>query len=368
MILTYQSEILREIENDDQLAIGLFDYKNLKELYTTNLFKSWLGSDKQEPDLPAYIPNLNIDRLKKKLVRKNQFNSEIEIKENNRSKIIKLQIRQTSSSHLLVKAIDYSKEKEVEYLLDSYVKMSEKDKKRLEESLSIIEKQKAHLIETNEALAKERNSIQLRALQAVINPHFVSNCLASIQRFIVDNDVELSVNYLSYFGKLMRMSFEQSYYDYVSLDEIIQLLNTYVAIEKIRIRHNWSFVIEIEKQIETNNIKIPPMLIQPFLENAIWHGINHKTTGGLVQINLELINEITLKCTIEDNGAGRIPDEEVNDKSHKTALHSLNVTGERLDIMWKDHQQNHKIIHTDLKTNEGIPCGTKVELLIPITF
>ena len=364
--MDYPKEVLSGLFSNQEIGLALFEMDTLNPLYENGLFLDWFPKGDTQ-GLTDRISSINISRMHKKLTRGTTYSCECEIKKNNRSKIIKLFFSNKNTS-LFVKAIDYTKEKEVEYLLDSYVKMSEKDKKQLEASLELISKQKEALIRSNSALERERNSIELRALQAVINPHFVSNCLASIQRFIMDHDTELSVNYLSYFGRLMRMSFDQSYHDYVSIAEIIQLLETYVAIEKIRINHDWEFIMQLDKKLDVANSKIPPLLIQPFLENAIWHGINGKKQGGKIVIHFEVIDDITLKCSIEDNGVGRKVNTAKKDQQKRAALHSLNVTGKRLDIMWQEHQKNYTINYTDLKTIDGTPTGTKVELYIPISF
>lgn len=358
-------EVLYELLSNSQIGIALCNWEKLTLEYENEQFLNWIP--KKGNDLADRIPILNIERLKKRLAKKSNYSIDYEIKNNGRSKILKLHFSQTSSSSIFIKAVDYTKEKELEFMLDSYIKMAEDNSHKLENSLTVIKDQKKELLTAYNALERERNSIELRALQAVINPHFVSNCLASIQRFILDNDTEPSVNYLSHFGKLMRMNFEQSYSDYVSLSEILRILETYVSIEKIRIDHPWVFKINIDNRLDVENIKIPPLLIQPFLENSIWHGINNRKTAGKITISFELIDEITLKCTIEDNGVGRKKSANSNQKN-KATLHSLNVTGKRLDILWAEFEKKRNIVYTDLETSEGTPCGTKVELFIPISF
>jgi len=360
-------EILEELVSNSNIGIALYKWEELTPEYENEQFIEWLPKKKGDTELTQRIPTLKIERLKKKLEKGSSYNIDYEIKKNNRSKIIKLHFSQTKSSSIFIKATDYTKEKELEYMLDSYIKMAEDNSHRLEESIEVIKNQKKELLKAYNDLERERNSIELRALQAVINPHFVSNCLASIQRFILDNDTEPSVNYLSHFGQLMRMNFEQSYSDYVSLNEIFRILETYVSIEKIRIDHPWEFSLNADNIIDAENIKIPPLLIQPFLENAIWHGINEKKVGGIIRIDFDQIDEITLKCTIEDNGLGRKKND-VNKKKRKDTLHSLNVTGKRLDILWAEYEQKRKITYTDLETAEGLGCGTRVELYIPINF
>ena len=356
------------LTSNKKVGLAIFDWDTLFPKFENTLFKDWFPIHSEEPVLTARFAKLKIDRIKKRALKGTEYSLEQELKRNNRSKIIKVTFSRTEAGDLLVHALDYTKEKEVEYLLDSYVKMAEVNKKDLEESLLKIKAQKEELIRTNADLERERNSIELRALQAVINPHFVSNCLASIQRFIVDNNTEMSVNYLSHFGKLMRMSFEQSYNDYVAISDILHLLNTYASIEKIRIDHEWELIYAIDDQLDVDNLKIPPLLIQPFLENAIWYGINNKKHGGKICIALKLLDEITLACSIEDNGIGREATEKSQGKANKAKLHSLNVTGKRLDILWQEHERQHEIVYTDLVDATGATAGTRVELMIPVSF
>ena len=198
-------DVLALTDQNRQLGMAVFDWDTLLPTYENALFLEWIPSLEGDSILTSRIPKLKIDRVRKRLLKGSTFSTEHEIKVDNRSKILKLHFSRTEREQLLVTITDYTKEKEVEYLLDSYVKMAESNKKKLEASLAKIQAQKEELVEMNRALERERNMIELTALQAVINPHFVSNCLASIQRFIVDHDTELSVNYLSHFGKLMRL-------------------------------------------------------------------------------------------------------------------------------------------------------------------
>ena len=361
-----EKEALSELLSNSKIGVALYNWEDLSPQYENKLFSEWFPKVEKD-NLGGRIPSLNIEKLKKKLLNGNTYSLEYEIKTKNRSKILKLDFTKSESSHIFIKTVDYTKEKELEYLLDSYSKLAERNRRQLEESLEVIKNQKVELIKTNSSLEREKNNIELRALQAIINPHFVSNCLASIQSFILDNDISNSVNYLSHFGKLMRLTFVQSFNDYISISEILLILRTYVSIEKIRINHEWDFEIIVDENIDIENSKMPPMLIQPFLENAIWHGINHKKSGGIITVTLHLVDEITLKCTVEDNGLGR-KNTAKSKENKKATLLSLNVTGQRLDILWQEYVRKHQIRYTDLKSRDGTPSGTKVELLIPLDF
>ncbi len=360
-------EILNELLLNSQMGIAVFSWNQLEAKYKNDLFLEWLPSKDEKSGLLNCIPTLNTELLKKKLLGGKNYAIEYEIKSNKRSKILKVNFSGSENTSVFVRVTDYTKEKEQSYILDSYVKMAEDNRLKLEHSLEVIKNQKEELQAAYTELERERNNIELRALQAVINPHFVSNCLASIQRFIVDNDTELSVNYLANFGSLMRLNFEQSYSDYVPIEEVLKILETYVSIEKIRIDHFWEFELKVDDQLDVTNLKIPPLLIQPFLENAIWHGINRKKEDGKITIRLDLVDKMTLKCVVEDNGVGRHSNSD-NKEIKKATLHSLNVTGKRLDILWAEFDRKKEISYTDLKTTDGNPGGTRVQLFIPLDF
>ena len=219
------------------------------------------------------------------------------------------------------------------------------------------------LFDLNSKLAYERNHFELKSLQSIMNPHFISNCLASLQRYIIVKDIDSSVVYLSHFGKLMRMYFKQSTKDFVPLNEALDLIEIYVAMEKVRYAYLWNFSLVVDDHIDANNSTIPPMLIQPFVENAIWHGLKEKKRGGSVVVSLNYVNDHTIKCSITDNGSGR----SVSDSKNKT-IHSTDITEKRLEKLWEGSNQDHKITFVDLKSATGGPLGTRVEFYIPMEF
>ena len=360
-----EREIVDDFMSTSEIGLAVLSKSELSVIYENDLFANWIPkTEEKQLNVNTFKPV----KLEKFLAKGRPYSCEFEIKSQKRSRVLKLDFFNRNDHQILVTVKDYSKEKEKDYLLNSYTKIVEKNRSELERSLSLIAAQKEDLLKVNKALERERNTVELRALQAVINPHFVSNCLASIQRFVVDKKAELAVNYISNFGNLMRLSFQQSYHDYVSIEDILLTLETYVLIEKMRIDHSWELIIDIDSSIDVANSKIPPLLIQPFLENAIWHGISKKKGDGIIKINMNLIDEITLQCIVEDNGVGRMYHANKNSNKKEATLHSLNVTNKRLDILWKEHQRQYTIQYTDLFDANNSPAGTKVELLIPLSF
>jgi len=215
-------------------------------------------------------------------------------------------------------------------------------------------------------LNKQISEIELKALRAQMNPHFIFNSLNSIQHFITNNDGESANKYLSKFAKLMRMILEGSKKPTISVTDEIKALSFYMELESLRFENKFNYDIKLDPAIDIHNTDIPTMLIQPYVENAIWHGLMNKSRKGMININLKLEEE-ALHCIIEDNGIGREKARELkkqNFNEHKSI--GMQVTQERLEILNTLQKKETNINITDLKDEEGKAIGTKVEIYIPI--
>ncbi len=213
---------------------------------------------------------------------------------------------------------------------------------------------------------------EIKALQAQINPHFIFNSLNSILEYIRKSEKEEAILYLTKFSKLMRMVLEASNKRSTLLMDEIELLSLYMDLENFRFGNNFKCETEIEKGLDVHNIEIPFMIIQPFLENAILHGLQNKFSlmresdqnfSGKVHLSFKQKDKYIL-CTIEDNGIGRAKAEEIKKNklfSHKSM--GMRITQDRLDLLG---QNKCKIEFIDLKDEKSNPAGTKVEILIPI--
>lgn len=206
---------------------------------------------------------------------------------------------------------------------------------------------------------------ELHALRSQMNPHFIFNTLSSIQSFITKNNSEEALNYLSKFSKLMRSTLENTQQQKISIKEEIDMLRLYMDLEKLRLNNKFEYEINTSEDIDLEFDEIPPLLIQPFVENAIWHGVSHKENNGFIKVLFELIGENNLKCTIEDNGVGRKKAKEIFGQQKKNKSLGMSITKERLEIInsLKNSKLNVNII--DLKS-DGTACGTKIELFIPL--
>lgn len=214
---------------------------------------------------------------------------------------------------------------------------------------------------------KEQLSVvKLQALRSQMNPHFLFNCLNSIDNFILTNNAQNASEYLAKFSKLVRNILEYSTYQYISLEQEIQTLELYINMEILRFKNKFEF--EITKDDNLNlDIKVPPMLLQPYVENAIWHGLMHKVDGGgLIKININQINKV-LVVKITDNGIGRKKSQKMKNKSAtKRKSFGMKITSERIRLMNELTGMGGKAETIDLVNEENIPIGTTVCVTIPL--
>lgn len=211
-------------------------------------------------------------------------------------------------------------------------------------------------------LQNELNASKLIAIQSQMNPHFIFNAITSIQDLILKGDIDNSYNYIIKFSKLVRQTLNFSDKEFIDIEEEIELLETYLQLEKLRFKDDFEFLINLNN---AEDIKVPPMLIQPFVENAIKHGLLHK--DGLKKISISFHLNNTLRCTITDNGVGRERAQEIKlrqQKNHQSF--SVNATKIRFDIMKNHYKQSLGVFYTDLEKN-GKPIGTKVVINMPFT-
>ncbi len=217
-------------------------------------------------------------------------------------------------------------------------------------------------VELNKRIAQ----LELRSLQSQMNPHFIFNALNSIQKFIGRNDQDSAYRYLAKFGSLIRSILNNPSTGFHTVQEEIALLELYLQLETLRMDHNLSYSILVDPHINPENILLPTMIIQPFVENAVWHGIMPLKGKGHITITLELLNK-QLSCTIRDNGIGRKAAEALKatrQSTHKST--GMKITQERLAMLSLTEDLSSHISISDLEgSNES---GTIVELILPIKY
>jgi len=212
----------------------------------------------------------------------------------------------------------------------------------------------------------EISKAELKALRAQMNPHFVFNSLNSIQHYILNSKGDEAVRYLNKFAKLIRIILNNSEKPTVTINEDIEAVTLYLELEKMRFDNKFTYQINIGNDIDGDYDEIPPMIIQPYLENAILHGINPKDSKGHISININLIEQY-IKVTVEDDGIGREASkasQHISAKSKHASL-GMKITKDRLRLLNNMHQSELNVNIIDLYNNEKKPTGTKVEIFIP---
>jgi len=235
----------------------------------------------------------------------------------------------------------------------------------------IFSKLRAEAIRKKEAEKLSREiqlaNNELKALRAQMDPHFIFNSLSSIQSFIMTKDEDSALRYLNKFAKLMRTILSNSEKASVTIGEEIESLKLYLELEVLRWDKKFDYSIIIDSGIETDFHKIPSMLIQPYVENAILHGLVPRKEGrGKVDINITQ-NDTHIICAISDNGIGRQKSHELRTKSNQATHESMGmkITSDRLEVLNRIHHSDLNVKITDLLDDSGNSSGTKVEIFIP---
>lgn len=204
---------------------------------------------------------------------------------------------------------------------------------------------------------------ELQALRSQMNPHFIFNTLNSIQNFITQNESQDAALYLSKFAKLMRATLANTKRQRIQLKDEIETLKLYLELEQLRLNNKFDYEIMVDENIDTQYEQIPSMLVQPYVENAIWHGISNKEGKGTIRIHFLLEENNLLKCTIEDNGIGR--ENALKLKRTNTPSFGMSITKERVELLNSINGNQLTVKINDLKINNQA-AGTRVELFIPI--
>src|SRR5690606_16429705 len=207
---------------------------------------------------------------------------------------------------------------------------------------------------------RQLSELEMKALQAQINPHFIFNCLNSINQMIQSNQNEHASKYLAKFGKLIRMILENAESVEVSLNDELQLLEAYIQLEGLRFEGKINYEISFKNSLDPENTFLPSMLIQPFVENAIWHGLLNRPNpdDGLISIAFEQQDD-ELICEIVDNGIGRQKAIELKKPTiWKGKSLGLKLTEERLKLMGSA-LKSQLVKIADLKDNTGEALGTR---------
>ncbi len=202
------------------------------------------------------------------------------------------------------------------------------------------------------------NLLALKSMRSQMNPHFIFNALNSVNSFIAVNDERSANRYLSEFSALMRSVLENSDEDFIPLTKEIELLELYVKLEHNRFKDKFEYTIAVDKQIQLDEYSIPPMLLQPYIENAIWHGLRYKKEKGNLLINIAPKTKDSIEISIEDDGVGRQKSMEMKTKNQlKQKSKGMSNIKSRIAILNDMYQDKINVVISDVSTNG---TGTKV--------
>jgi LytS/YehU family sensor histidine kinase len=221
----------------------------------------------------------------------------------------------------------------------------------------------------NQQLKQEKQILTLEQdmLRSQMNPHFIFNSLNSIKLYIINNEKENAVYYLNKFSKLIRKILIASTEKEMTLEDELDTMKLYMNIENIRFSNEIDFQIEVDKSINTSNIRVPSLILQPFLENALWHGLSSKENNKEIILKVTKPSEGFITITITDNGIGRKESSRINqNKILKRKSVGIAITKARLANFSKGFTKDYRIDIEDLYDVNGLASGTKVVVNIPI--
>jgi len=222
--------------------------------------------------------------------------------------------------------------------------------------------------ENKEKMNLQEQSIKnyRKLLRTQINPHFIFNSLNSIQHLITKNERVSAIKYLNKFSKLMRQTLESSIENSILLSEEITFLNTYLELESFRFDESFQYRINVDENLCPNNIEIPQLMIQPFVENGILHGLLNKKEGKkILAISFKKKDKV-IECTIDDNGIGRRASEAAKRFDKNKISRGMEVTQKRINVLFSEEISQELLTITDKTDSNGNPTGTTVVLNIPL--
>ena len=225
-------------------------------------------------------------------------------------------------------------------------------------------------IDKQKGLKNEKKVLSLKqdALRSQMNPHFMFNALNSIKLYIIKNNQKKATSYLNKFSKFMRKILEASDLQETSLKEEIETMKLYLSLENIRFSNEISFNVKTDSSLNLETIKIPPLVLQPFLENSIWHGLSSSKKRKKITIFIQKISSEYVLINIEDNGIGRKASTKIKAKKHINRKSiGINLTKDRLTNFVKNKKNNYSVFYKDLEDKNRNSLGTKVIIKLPLS-
>jgi ligand-binding sensor domain-containing protein len=218
-----------------------------------------------------------------------------------------------------------------------------------------------------EDLRQKINDTEQMALKAQMNPHFIFNSLNSIQQYVIESDVEGANKFISGFSKLIRQTLEFSSKELITLDEEVSYLSTYLELEKARMESAFIYNVNVKTKQPSSLLELPPLLLQPYVENALRHGIRYlKNVDGIISLSFIEQNGF-LECIIQDNGIGRKRAMELKAENPiEYQSRGMSLTAERIALLNEGKEKKIKVTIEDLKDQQGNVAGTRIRVLFPV--
>jgi sensor histidine kinase YesM len=223
--------------------------------------------------------------------------------------------------------------------------------------------------------AKKREQIELsnkvtylkqQALSALINPHFIFNCMNSIQMYLYNNDNFNANIYLADFASLIRSTMENAQEAFIDLEKEIARITIYLKLEQFRFGQGLQYTISLDSMLAGRTVRIPNMIIQPYVENAIWHGIIPNNGIGKIGIDISLQPDNLIRITISDDGVGLGKARVLNSSKSEKRSYGMSLTKERLDLLRQLTGQFYHVKASEIISDEGKVAGTVIEIFLPL--
>ncbi len=251
------------------------------------------------------------------------------------------------------------------YLLTRKI-LNDKYKQQLE--FSAKEMQLADMRQKTTELEQKTLEMEMKTLRAQMNPHFIFNSLNSVNRFILQNNKTSASSYLTKFSRLIRLILQHSQEQKVSLENELEALGLYLELESIRFENRFSYKVSVQNSVDPSIVMVPPLIIQPYAENAIWHGLMHKEDKGQLDIEISAENDHLFIC-ITDDGVGREKAASLESKtSVKYKSMGMKITQERILNLKSGDGHEAYVNLNDLVNNDGTAAGTEVTIKIPLLY
>jgi tetratricopeptide (TPR) repeat protein len=380
------SDIYQQIGKFDSAYIFLKQYNSLKDSVLNKQFYIRLNEYKKEAEDAKRTGQINLLQ-KDNLIKEQELQQQVLLQEQNEAQLTLLD-KDNELKDQKIKEQTLLKEQNQSQLTLSDKENKLKDQRLKQQAfirnallgglllfilLGVFVFRNLSLKRKNEKLSikKEQAELQqkvaeleMQALRAQMNPHFIFNCLNSINRFIFKNETTAASDYLTRFSRLIRMVLLHSQKKLVPLEDELEMLKLYLDMERLRFKNAFDYHITTTNAIENSSVFIPPLLLQPFCENAIWHGLMHKDGQGHLNIQLNEEGGV-LHCAITDDGVGREKAEEFKSKSaEKEKSMGLKITKERLSLLNQGTTGGTYYEIEDVRNGNGEIAGTRVQLKI----